>query len=495
MGVPVMGVLAWLYAKALPLLSLPALLVPVVSFFFAMACCIAVMSVVEKGHSRSIAASTVMAILLCLAFIWIHWVVIFGAMGEAARFAFNNPWAEAQMLWDLATADYKKNPRMLAPVTRCVTWVAETGFFMSLMVFFACFETRTPYSEAVHCWAKKEKIGELLPGVGDAEALVKELAAQRIAPLLRMACIGKQQLTMAASEWCTLRLTGYTVENHSQEYWVNLEWLIHQRENNGKVKVQTKELLRAWILTHDEYAALLHHLNTGYSSSPPSSSETEEDTASSQDAEKDPIPQELEPAFEAYKAGDFDEAIARANPYRKHSEEFIRTDALRLCALGKSEQKRWAEAYADFNGLFELEPSVHNAVQLATTSVMAGELLRGEDWFKRADEMNFDRNEIPPAKLRTAFLSALKQAGEFTAGKPHIDWLTEGYRTLSITDSTFLFIRGFPFFSVFLEKSLPFLQASLSDAEVRILYENLRQDVDPEGQAAIDAFLKASGYN
>jgi len=480
LGLPFLATLAWLYAHAL-LLSPPVLLKPIIAVFFLLACAVFVPWAIEKGHSRSIAASTIAAILLSLAFMWIHWLVIFGGLesGEAMRFALSSPWGGLHMLWELAVAESKANPRMLSPVVRCMVWVAEAGLFALFMVFFSRLQTRKPYSETAGCWATEEKLGEcvLFYEATNKELLLKKLAAQRIGALLGMVPADRMQPNFVASEWFTVKLTGYKAEGNAQERWLDVEWLSHQRDSEGKIKTRSSELLKAWILTHEEYAALAKHMGT--------------ESPSSETTEK-PTPRELRPAVEALEAGDFGKAIAMAEPYRKHSEIPVRMDALRLCALGKSRQKQWVEAYAAFHELFELEPNVHNAMELATTSVMAGELLRGEAWFKRAEELNVEFRDTPPPQLRTRFLSALEQANELAAAKPHVDWLAEGYRALAITDSHFVFTRGFPFFGVFLEKSLPILQASCSEAEIRTWYEKLREGVDEEGKTAVDALLKAA---
>jgi hypothetical protein len=259
-GLPAIVVLALLYAFVF-VMTPPVFLAPVVGVLFAAFCGAAVTSAVDKGHSRSLVANTAMAVLLCLVFIWVHWVVIFGVLGEGARFASSNPWTEAQMLWEFAVKNHADNPRVLSPVARCVVWTVEVGLFASLMVFFAHLKTRKPYSEIANRWAEEEKMGELLPKALNTEVLLKELAMRRTAPLLDMDRADKSQMTAAALEWSTLKLTGCKVEKNSQEYWINIERVIHQKTKEGKTKTQNKSLLKAWTLTHKEYAALIAHFN------------------------------------------------------------------------------------------------------------------------------------------------------------------------------------------------------------------------------------------
>jgi hypothetical protein len=162
-----------------------------------------------------------------------------------------------------------------------------------------------------------------------------------------------------------------------------------------------------------------------------------------------------------------------------------------MCALAWSRLGHWRDAFDEFHRLFELESTAHNALQLATTSVMAGELVRGEAWFERALEINGETGEVPPAQARTEYLSALTAASEYSICMPHLEWLAHAYRSARITDSHFLWTRGLPFFTVFLEKSLPILEAVLPRQDVMVWYQSLRSDLDAEGQAAIDTHLAA----
>lgn len=132
-----------------------------------------------------------------------------------------------------------------------------------------------------------------------------------------------------------------------------------------------------------------------------------------------------------------------------------------------------------------------NAVQLASTSVMCGELARGQVWFERASELNSETNSVPWPTMHMNFLSALADKGELVAGMPHVEWLKRMYEAMRTTDDHFVFMRGMPFLGVFLEKSLPFLRASKSEPEVLACYYSMREHLDPEGQAKLDEWTSS----
>ena len=114
------------------------------------------------------------------------------------------------------------------------------------------------------------------------------------------------------------------------------------------------------------------------------------------------IAPELAPALEAYQQGLHEAAIAAAAPHaNRHA------DANRLCALAYSDMRRYPEAFPYWLALFEQEPSAHNALQLATTSVMCGELKRGEAWLMKFDEVNEQTHEMSSVTARTQFISSM----------------------------------------------------------------------------------------
>jgi hypothetical protein len=198
------------------------------------------------------------------------------------------------------------------------------------------------------------------------------------------------------------------------------------------------------------------------------------------------IASELAPALKAYQQGQHEAAIAAAAPYAdRHA------DANRLCALAYSDMRRYPEAFPYWLALFEQEPSAHNALQLATTSVMCGELDRGAAWLMKFDEVNEQTHEMSSVTARTQFISSLTQSGHMAEALPYLVWLRDVYAHVRITDSHFLYMRGIPFFPSFLENSLPILKANLSNEAVVEWYGALSGQLDEEGEAQLGQWLQS----
>ncbi|CAJ0683337.1 hypothetical protein [Ralstonia holmesii] len=198
------------------------------------------------------------------------------------------------------------------------------------------------------------------------------------------------------------------------------------------------------------------------------------------------IAPELASALKAYQQGQHEAAIAAAAPYASHH-----ADANRLCALAYSDMRRYPEAFPYWLALFEQEPSAHNALQLATTSVMCGELKRGEAWLMKFDEVNEQTHEMSSVTARTQFISSLTQSGHMAEALPYLDWLRDVYAHVRITDSHFLYMRGIPFFLSFLENSLPILKANMPNDRIVDWYGTLVGKLDEEGEAQLEQWRQS----
>lgn len=201
-------------------------------------------------------------------------------------------------------------------------------------------------------------------------------------------------------------------------------------------------------------------------------------------------PPELAAAIDALQAERYGEVEPLALPYVNAEAPLLKADANRLCALACSRLERWPQAFGYWLSLFELEPSAHNAQQLATTSVMCGEIERGEAWLMKADEINAETHELSAVTLRTNIITALSKTGQYKAAVKHLEWLKRVYEHLSITDSTFLYMRGVPFFSAFLENSYPILNRVWTTDEMRVWYRSMQPQLDAEGREAVQKWVE-----
>jgi tetratricopeptide (TPR) repeat protein len=360
-------------------------------------------------------------------------------------------------------------------------WLMEAIGMYLLPVGVAQQVARTPYSATCQAWAKADFKVELLWAHGGDELSVKAaLANQGVQGLLDLPVAQHMGLTQAATGWYTLKVSGKLVPEDSDARWLSVALVTHTRDDDGKIKTASTALAEAWPVSAAEYQALVSHAQ----SEPDGADDNQPNDAS--DATNNPTPLELQPAVSAMEAGDHTLALGLARAYCQHPTPAVQADAHRLCALSHSGLRQWAEAFDDFHRLFDLEPTALNALQLATTSVMASQVLRGEAWYSRATEINQQSQEMPSPKLCTAYLSALDQAGEHEAAMQQLDWLAQAYQAIKITDDHALWMRGMPFLGEFLRRSLPIVLACKSPQDARAWYEGLGAHLDIAGQSLIN---------
>lgn len=463
MGVSLAGALGYGLAWA-QALSSGIIMSTICVFLAAVVIGVAFAVLAEQSHSRNVNINTAVAVVLMSSLLVVRW------------------WGAGIMtqpeLYDLI---------MQAPISDW--WSEAIGAILEAIVvgFIAVFMMRnqalTPYSESNKKWAIKGFSGELWADSASVSEVQNGLQADGVGYLLDMIPAAHLGAAPVASMWRTIEVQGYWVEADTAARWLTIKVKTHQRDSDGKIKTQEEDVLKNGVVLHEDYEAVRSILDDAGAQQ--AKSESQQPTSSSE-----PItPTVLQPAVTALEAEQFSVCVSLAQAHCQHPDRQTQADAWRLCALALSRMNKWDQAFDHFHHLFELEPSVLNALQLATTSVMSGELTRGEAWFAKSIELNEQELAMPPARLRTAYLSALENAGEFEATQLHLDWLAQGYVAMRITDDHFVWSKGFPFFAEFLAKSHSLLSNVLPELELRAWYDRMNGLLDEQGQEKLQLHL------
>jgi hypothetical protein len=478
LGVPGMALLAWLYALWLNhspvwLISLFGLMLFSV-FFGAYA-----WFVLKQAHSRSHRFNTWGGAVLGFVGLWVHWA-LWIRMGFdqgptlASYFIRSDPVGWANMLGLLAERLTQLEPTRFLVHWLPLLWLAEAAILIWLPVVIARTLTSEPYSEALGAWASVDATGELWWEGGLSSELHSRLEEEGVAFLLTMARAVEVGLSQE-TRWWTASVIGQKVAADPAARWLTVSIAEYHRAANGKIKTERFPVVAEWLVDAADYDRLVSHLRTAPLATAVASGGT---------------PAELLPAVAAMESDDFGRAIELAEDLRNHSDAALRADALRLCALCLARLEKWNRAFDDYHALFACEPSVMNALQLASTSVMADELARGQAWFEKASQLNAEKLTMPWPELQTNFLSALENKGEWAAGLPQVEWLRDMFQDMTSSDDHFVHMHDMPFLSVFFEKSLPFLRAQMTEAEVLAWYGAMHGHLDAGGQEKLAAWLE-----
>lgn len=127
-----------------------------------------------------------------------------------------------------------------------------------------------------------------------------------------------------ASQWWTVWVTCAKVTDDPAARWVSVHAVIQACQDNGKVKTRRVGVVENWIVGETQYDRVVARLGGGATQS------GEPHTAN---VDPRPTPPELAAAVAALQQDDFAQAEHRAWPYRQHTDQQTRADALRICAL------------------------------------------------------------------------------------------------------------------------------------------------------------------
>lgn len=209
---------------------------------------------------------------------------------------------------------------------------------------------------------------------------------------------------------------------------------------------------------------------------------------------------DLAAALADLDAGRYAQALAAAAPHASATASAsasasapapaaLRTDALRICALATARLARWPESLCYWDRLFALEPCAHNALQVATSAVMAGDIRGGEAWLASARDLNKASREMPALAMLTNFVTALADCGQCSAALPYLDEIKGFYLASGVTDPTYLFVRGMPSFGVFLDKSAAIIDATLGPVRAPGWYQAMLPRLDDAGARQLKDWL------
>ena len=351
-----------------------------------------------------------------------------------------------------------------------VVWLAELGMHLMVAPVQGRMRVDEPFCELTNAWAERILVPrQFLPL--DAAQAASRLEAVPGAVWTLLTPMGAD--ASASHAEVVLYRTG------GADAYLSITNVLVKPGKKGQVEREREQVTESLRLPDTNVDALIEHLTTLAPTAP--------DPVARHGR---PVPSVLAAAVEHLEAERHADALAAASAHVLSGDAGVRTDALRLCALACTRLGRWDEATQFFASLFEDEPSSHNALQLATSSVMGGALPAGLRWMERAAVLNAESKEVPHMTMLTSFVTALKHAGQEVAALPFIEQIRKAYTDIGSTDPTVLYASSMPFFSAFLNNSLPFVRASLAPEQGRRWYAAMLPSLDPAGSAALSEWME-----
>ena len=457
--VPFAWILAWTS------FHLNTLMVSVATLGYAVFLLTCAFAVAEHGKVRSPALLTVFALAIGLAGWYVQWAQ-FAAM-----------LAQSFGATPATFAHFLTHPAQLAAIARnqssgaLGTWGAlEFLLFAMVPALLARSAASEPFCELSRSWVQELKLDRLFAPIED-DAMAALKAALEADPESLMSFLAAP--APGADRFTALSL--FPCEG-AEQAWVSV-WNVSRVVKDGKNSDAHSCIVKHLAIPADLARHLLAECETG----------TDEQAET-------PAPAELRAALQALHAEDFAQAMTLAAPYCSAAQTDLRGDANRICALCCSRLGRWMDASRYWVALFEHEQNGHNALQVASSLAMAGQLANGEEWFAKARDLNEGDASTPPVLMYISFITALKNSGNVRAALPYLAWVKALYQELHITDATFLTLRGVPFFVSFLEQSAPIVDASMDAGQAKAWYQAMLPHIDQDGQDQLNAWLGQRAY-
>ena len=360
----------------------------------------------------------------------------------------------------------------IAGGTLALLWLSELAILLVCVREAGRMQVEHPFCEASGTWAEKVEVPRKFAFIDDPHAVPAYLE-QHPDELLTVLGPWSESVSLSHATVTIYRCRG-------ADSYLSISNVLAVM-GSDKVKESVTPILGYLRLPGIDPDTLMERLLSAIPASAEMDSKADDEA---------PIARELEAALEHLNAERFESALHAAGPYVKSDQIDLRTDANRLCGLACSRLARWEAAFAYWHALFDDEPSAHNALQVASSSVMAGDLERGILWMERARTLNASSHDVPGINLETSFLAALTQSGNMQAAMPYLDWIKKLYVGFGNTDPTVLFIHRLPRFDIFLDNSAPIVRANLDAEQERLWYSSMLPHLDEGGKTELSAWME-----
>jgi tetratricopeptide (TPR) repeat protein len=192
---------------------------------------------------------------------------------------------------------------------------------------------------------------------------------------------------------------------------------------------------------------------------------------------------EVRLAFEVDE--DFDKAISLARPFLESSDDELRIQARRHTALSLFRKNNYSQALSLFRELAENSNEAGEWFNVVTSATLAGDIAGGEDAFEKAvkcqEVAGYSQQPSVPF-MRHWYACALQDRKEYAKALHQIEELRTIYEQLKITDDTFVYIRGVPFFSHTMNVAVDVFRGLGSSFNAIGWIEAFARKLDEEGQ-------------
>jgi tetratricopeptide (TPR) repeat protein len=184
----------------------------------------------------------------------------------------------------------------------------------------------------------------------------------------------------------------------------------------------------------------------------------------------------------------YEDVLAVVQPILKQETDPEHSLALKLAGLAHFKLGNYQTAEAMFQEQVPLSQNPDDWFNLVTAATLNRNIELSELACRHAIELYQQHGKpenLPVPQMHFYYMLALRDVHAYQKAYEQLTVLKNIYCSLRITDSTFLYIRGVPFFSSVLEAGKAILE-NINPAAARSLLLELRKKVDEEGRTVLD---------
>ena len=219
---------------------------------------------------------------------------------------------------------------------------------------------------------------------------------------------------------------------------------------------------------------------------------------SSEPSKEPPISKfpELEDAWQHFKKEEFEQSSEKASQFLKSSKLKIKNEANKLVALNNFRLGNYETSKTIFNELAVNSRNPDDWFNLVTSATLNNEIELGKQAFDKAIEFykkNGKKDNISVPSMMFYYMQCLKDIKCYDLAFEQLNGLRKIYTDLKITDSTFLYLRGVPFFEHTIDASEEIL-INLDPKIVKDWLTQFKKSVDDDGEQYLEEFEQKLRY-
>lgn len=203
----------------------------------------------------------------------------------------------------------------------------------------------------------------------------------------------------------------------------------------------------------------------------------------------------LDPAWESFNKQDYDTTTKLAETFQANSNPDLVRESTKIIGLVKFRQGKFSESEKIFSDSAANSSDPVDWFNLMTSSTLNKNLDISKKAFNKAVDlrMSIKKSDISVPQIIYYYMLALRDIKEYTLAFDQFIKMADIYGKYGITDDTFLYMRGVPFFHGAIEQAKSILE-HVSKGESEAVLSKLKTQVDEYGKEFLDKYQKELVY-